>query len=327
MTDDPHIRLIGEATGLTTSGEGGDDAVVAFYRSLIPRLCTEVSHSVEVSRLIGFRTEAEPGGEYRFLGIETNALGPIPEGMITLDLSDALLTVTAPGRPETIHPINRAWREETPLGIVGEFTAPAPLDLSSLDEKQRLQYYSLSVHAPVDVKEPIPESDAIELTDPDPAWPDEFARMADRLKTDFPEAVTRIEHYGSTAVPGIPAKPIIDILVETPSMDIARRALIPGLVGPEWEYWWYTDHMIFIRRREFGGTRTHHVHVAPAGHRLWEGIVFRDYLAAHPEAAGDYTALKRELSARYRTDREAYTDAKTAFIRGILERAKGGADG
>jgi len=322
MGDKENIRLVGKTARLSSSEEGNDDAIIAFYRRLIPRLCAEVAHDAAVTRLVGFRARMEAGEEYRFLGIETNAPGRIPDGMIALDLSDVSLTVSIPERSGMTHPIQWVWREDTPLGPIGEFFAPAPLTPSHPDGKESLQSFSLTVHAPVDVKRPIPESDAIALADPDLAWPDEFTRMEKRLRADFPEAVGRIEHYGSTAVPGIPAKPIIDILVEMPSFDVARRSLIPGLAGPDWEYWEYTDHMIFIKRRGFSGPRTHHIHVAPAGHRLWEGLVFRDYLAAHPDAAREYTVLKRELSARYQTDREVYTRAKTAFIREILNRAE-----
>jgi GrpB-like predicted nucleotidyltransferase (UPF0157 family) len=322
MTGKENIRLIGAATVLSASGEESDDAVIAFYRPLIPKLCSEVSHDAAITRLMGFRARMDAGEEYRFLGIEAPGAEKVPEGMIALDLSDASLTVTTPGRPGMTHPIQLSWREVTPLGPIGEFFAPAPLTHSHPDGKESLRSFSLTVHSPVDVNRPIPESDAIGLSEPDPAWLGEFHRMKRQLQANFPEAVGRIEHYGSTAIPGVPAKPTIDILVETPSFDVARRVLVPGLADPEWEFWVYADHMIFIKRGEFSGPRTHHVHVAPAGHRLWEGLVFRDYLAANPDAAREYAVLKRELSARYQTDREAYTRAKTEFIRGILNRAE-----
>jgi GrpB-like predicted nucleotidyltransferase (UPF0157 family) len=121
----------------------------------------------------------------------------------------------------------------------------------------------------------------------------------------------------------MPAKPVIDVLVEVPSYDDARRVLIPALNDESWEYWWYTDHMIFIKRDMVTGKRTHHIHIAPPGHRLWEGLAFRDYLIAHPETAGEYAALKQELAALFRTEREKYTDAKTAFIRAITDKARG----
>lgn len=323
MTDEAYIRLIGGTTELSALKDGGDDAVATFYRSLIPRLTGDVTHIEPVSRLVGFRAEADTGKEYRFLGVETYVVQEIPGGMIGFAVSESSIHVTGPDSSEVSHPIRWAWRKTTPLGVIGEFYAPIPLDCAH-PHGGRVRLFSLTAHSPVDVKHPIPEEDAVALSDPDPSWSGEFTRMAERLRAEFPEAVGRIEHYGSTAVPGIPAKPVIDILVETPSFDTARRALIPGLSGPEWEYWEYTDHMIFIKRREFRGPRTHHVHIAPAGHRLWEGVIFRDYIAAHPDTAREYAALKRELSILYRTDREAYTKAKTEFIEAVLEQAKSG---
>jgi GrpB-like predicted nucleotidyltransferase (UPF0157 family) len=322
MAGSVNIHIVGGAARLSASRDESDDAVLAFYRPLIPRLTAEVSHATDVSRLIGFRAEAGAGEEYRFLGIEADAPGEIPGGMTALTLSESSIRITSPDAPGTTHPLRWEWREETPLGWIGEFTAPLSLDPAHPDCKDE-RPFTLTVHAPVDTANPIPEEDAVALSDPDPSWPKAFSRMEKRLRADFPDVVTRVEHYGSTAVPGVPAKPIIDILLEIPSFDAARRSLIPGLTGPEWEYWEYTDHMIFIKRRTFAGIRTHHVHAAPAGHRLWEGLIFRDYLAAHAGAAGEYAALKRELADRYRTDREAYTDAKTAFIEAVLDRARG----
>jgi len=321
MTAERDIRLVGAGTVLAASGDERDDAVLAFYRPLVPRLCSDVAHTAHVSRLVGFRAEADTGEEFRFLGIGASAEAHVPEDMIALILTESSIHVAASDYSETTQSIRWAWRKETPLGQIGEFYAPLPFD-GTRTEREGDRLFTITVHSPVAVKHPIPEEDAIVLSDPDPSWPEAFSLMERRLRTDFPGAVGRIEHYGSTAVPGVPAKPVIDMLVETSSFDAARRSLIPGLSGPQWEYWEYTDHMIFIKRREFRGPRTHHIHVAPAGHRLWEGVVFRDYLAADPDTAREYATLKRELSARYRTDREAYTKAKTEFIRGVLKLAK-----
>lgn len=111
------------------------------------------------------------------------------------------------------------------------------------------------------------------------------------------------------------------MLVEVPSYDIARQAILPLLNREEWEYWWYQDHMVFIKRQALMGKRTHHIHLAPAEHRLWEGIAFRDYLIAHPETAARYAALKGELADKHREDREGYTQAKTAFVQEITAKA------
>ncbi|HET6487804.1 MAG TPA: GrpB family protein, partial [Spirochaetia bacterium] len=140
-----------------------------------------------------------------------------------------------------------------------------------------------------------------------------------------PETALRVEHYGSTALEGIPAKPIIDILVEIPELDLAMPSIVPRLNDPFWEYWWYKDHLTFIRRDRLGGTRTHHLHMAPRGHAVWQGVAFRDYLRSHPRDAARYADLKRRLAGDFRDDRERYTDRKEAFVREIAATAATGA--
>lgn len=164
-------------------------------------------------------------------------------------------------------------------------------------------------------------NDEINLVNYHRGWPAIFEEMANWLRSNIPpEIILRIEHIGSTAIPGMPAKPIIDILLEVPSFDEARRVLIPVFNKPESEYWWYDDHITFIMRKELMGTRTHHIHVAPQG-QFSERIIFRDYLRTHPYDANRYAALKRELAARHAADREEYTAAKGSFIREITEKA------
>ena len=72
------------------------------------------------------------------------------------------------------------------------------------------------------------------------------------------------------------------------------------------------------------GQRTHRVHMAPQGHEIWKGLVFRDTLRSHSEEASRYAALKQELAAGYREDRERYTQAKTEFVRKVTSRAQHG---
>jgi GrpB-like predicted nucleotidyltransferase (UPF0157 family) len=136
-----------------------------------------------------------------------------------------------------------------------------------------------------------------------------------------PDIALRLAHYGSTAIPGMPAKPIIDILVEIPSFSAGRQRALTVMNDPAWEFWLYSGHMVLFRREECMGRRTHHVHLAPAGHDLWKGLAFRDYLRAHPEDAARYAALKRELAQTYRDDRERYTRMKTQFIEEINQKA------
>ena len=83
------------------------------------------------------------------------------------------------------------------------------------------------------------------------------------------------------------------MLVELPSYEEAIPRSFERLVGEEWEYWMYADHVIFVKREKLMGIRTHHVHMAPQGHRLWEGLAFRDFLRANPADAVRYAALNK----------------------------------
>ncbi|MEO8256425.1 MAG: GrpB family protein [Acidobacteriota bacterium] len=156
----------------------------------------------------------------------------------------------------------------------------------------------------------------------DEAWPrqfeDERQALADALG---PYVTGTIEHIGSTAVPGLVAKPVIDIMVGVESLDGSRPA-IPLLERLEYCHFPYraeTEHWFCKPSPQ---CRTHHLHLVPCRSRTWvEAIAFRDHLRAHPDAAADYASLKRRLAERYRDDREAYTDAKAPFIQQTVERA------
>lgn len=100
---------------------------------------------------------------------------------------------------------------------------------------------------------------------------------------------------------------------------------VPQLVAEGWDYIWRSDrppgHMMFIRKLAPHGPRTHHMHMAPRGHKLWERLYFRDYLLQHPDEAQKYAALKQELAEKFTNDREAYTNAKGEYVQQITERA------
>jgi GrpB-like predicted nucleotidyltransferase (UPF0157 family) len=168
-------------------------------------------------------------------------------------------------------------------------------------------------------------ADDVHLRSYDPRWPELFRAEAERLRHLLGNAVVnRIEHVGSTAVPRIIAKPVIDMLVEIPSFKTAERDIVPTLREEGWEYIWRDDrppgHMMFIRRAS-DGRRTHHVHMAPAGHSLWERVLFRDYLRSHPQEASRYEQLKIRLASLYAADSEAYTEAKGAYVKEIMMKA------
>jgi GrpB-like predicted nucleotidyltransferase (UPF0157 family) len=133
-----------------------------------------------------------------------------------------------------------------------------------------------------------------------------------------------VEHVGSTAVPGLDAKPVVDLLVGLGSMGNAGRCVRP-LEGIGYEHRGQAGvpGRLFFRKFR-AGRRAYHLHVAEVGSEFWvEHLLFRDHLRAHPETAREYARLKHELAARAGGDRAAYTAAKGRFVRGVLERAEG----
>jgi GrpB-like predicted nucleotidyltransferase (UPF0157 family) len=172
--------------------------------------------------------------------------------------------------------------------------------------------------------------DEIEIVPWDPRWPSMFEEERLHLSACLPcDLIGRIEHFGSTSVPGLPAKPVIDMLVEVSSLEETKRSIVPVLEAREYDYFWRPlgDEMrppfyAWFIKRGAGGRRTHHIHMAEADSPLWDGLLFRDRLRACPETAAEYAALKMELAAKYRTDRVAYTAAKAEFIGRITRMAK-----
>jgi GrpB-like predicted nucleotidyltransferase (UPF0157 family) len=175
-------------------------------------------------------------------------------------------------------------------------------------------------------------AERIEVVEYDPAWPAVFAAEAARLRPFFPPGcIKRLEHIGSTAVPGLAAKPIVDILVGVDDRELVRREVAPRMEASGYDYFWRPTsgddvgpfYPWFIGR-DAAGRRVSHVHVVTLGQEgQWERVAFRDHLRGHPETAAEYAALKRELAARLGADREAYTEAKTEFILRVTRIATG----
>jgi len=152
----------------------------------------------------------------------------------------------------------------------------------------------------------------------DPSWPSKFATEDQRLASLLPGVFIEVEHIGSTAVPGMPAKPIIDLLAGVESMasakSIAERICTSGYTTSIEFNATLVDRMWFMRCA--GGRRTHHLHVVIHDSDVWrEHLAFRNALRSNPSLAARYAALKSQLAARHVTDREAYTNAKAEFIR------------
>jgi GrpB-like predicted nucleotidyltransferase (UPF0157 family) len=168
--------------------------------------------------------------------------------------------------------------------------------------------------------------DEVEIVDYDPRWPLLFDEEAKRLRAVLdPSLIVALEHFGSTAISGLSAKPIIDILIAVRSLAAAKATFVEALRNLDYVYWADNpkkDRMFFVKGMPpFGAKRSHHVHVTELDGEMWRRLAFRDYLRAHPEEAETYERLKRLLAAEYQTDREAYTDAKSAYVESVLRKA------
>jgi GrpB-like predicted nucleotidyltransferase (UPF0157 family) len=168
--------------------------------------------------------------------------------------------------------------------------------------------------------------DEVEIVSYDPRWPLLFNEEAKRLRALLdPSLIVGIEHFGSTAISGLSAKPIIDILIAVRSLAAAQITFVEALRNLEYVYWSENpkkDRMFFVKGMPpFGSKRSHHVHVTELHGQMWQRLAFRDYLRAHPEEAEIYERLKRRLAIEYQTDREAYTDAKSAYIDSVVQKA------
>ena len=164
----------------------------------------------------------------------------------------------------------------------------------------------------------------------DPTWPESFHHERAHLRGCLPATLLgRIEHFGSTAVPGLAAKPIVDILVEVASLEETKQHIVPLLTMQGYDYFWRPTHgddvppwYAWFIKRDSSGTRTHHIHMVERHFEHWDRLLFRDYLIAYAEVAAEYQALKMRLATVHRNDRVTYTRAKTEFIVRVTERAK-----
>jgi len=152
----------------------------------------------------------------------------------------------------------------------------------------------------------------------DPIWPKIFVRIRDEIATALGPTALEIEHIGSTSVPGLAAKPVIDIDVVIPAE--SDLSLVIGQLS-QLGYSYEGERGIEGRHAFAQPSRlpTHHLYICAAGNReLGRHIAFRDYLRANPDAARAYGLLKKRLANRFGSDREGYTNAKTAFIADVL---------
>jgi GrpB-like predicted nucleotidyltransferase (UPF0157 family) len=169
-------------------------------------------------------------------------------------------------------------------------------------------------------------SGPIVVCDYNAAWPVEFEEERVRVADALGSVALSIEHVGSTAVPGLAAKPIIDLLVTVDDLDRSRRTCIERLRALGYTYLqeyeaWLPGEMLF--RKALAGPWTHHLHVMEPDSARWEELVLvRDYLRLHPEYAKAYGALKRALALVFEDDIAGYRGAKQPFLQAILARAR-----
>jgi GrpB-like predicted nucleotidyltransferase (UPF0157 family) len=168
-----------------------------------------------------------------------------------------------------------------------------------------------------------PQKDKIEIVSYDPAWPELFLKEKVLLEKNLNRfSGLMIEHFGSTSVPALAAKPIIDIMITVES-----RSLWPSLTERIKDVGYFcwgenTEGIVLVKGLPpFGEKRTHHVHIYEFQGPRWEKeLAFRDYLRIHPEEGFRYENLKRKLAEKFVYNRDAYTDGKESYIKEILAK-------
>jgi len=159
----------------------------------------------------------------------------------------------------------------------------------------------------------------VEIVSYDEMWPDKFEAERVFLRRLLSRwLVGEIEHVGSTAVPGLVAKPVIDVMAPVESLEASRPA-IEVLNASGYSHFPYRPDVMHWFCKPSPTYRTHHLHLVPYVSELWhERLLFRDALRADPELAAEYGTMKKTLAAQYRFDREAYTEAKTSFVEKVI---------
>ncbi|MBM3267220.1 MAG: GrpB family protein [Candidatus Sericytochromatia bacterium] len=188
----------------------------------------------------------------------------------------------------------------------------AMAEQGSLRTDAEIQAYTVGAVVPYGTK--------VVVVDYDPRWPDLFRREADRVRAALGERVLLLEHVGSTSVPGLPAKPVVDMVLAVPDSS-AEKSYVSDLEGsgyvlrirePNW-----------FQHRVFKGPDTAcNLHVFTAGcPEVDRMVAFRDWLRAHPDDLERYAQVKRDLARREWRFVQHYADAKTPVVRAIMARA------
>jgi len=273
-------------------------ALTEFYKNCIDTI-RAWRHSYDLpdmTHLVGYRKDLSNGDFLYFLGIE------VPKTFALLEDAE--------------------WRAHDPS--TWSFMEAGITSLSEEPGKSAAAQWQLVAWSVFSTLRDHDAMDRVVLKPWDKGWSMRFQAMKRKILEQYPwdskPGNLRIEHYGSTSIPGICAKPVVDLLVEDPEPNRRGHGFFNLLLNkPEWEYWYYSDHHLFVGRRQPFGEREFHIHVAEPGAKVWEGLRFCEILRNNPETAQNYARLKSSLSMRFPADRERYTDEKSEFIKSVLE--------
>jgi GrpB-like predicted nucleotidyltransferase (UPF0157 family)/RimJ/RimL family protein N-acetyltransferase len=172
------------------------------------------------------------------------------------------------------------------------------------------------------------KKDHVSLVPYNSEWPLMAQTEIEKIRSVFPaDVIVDIQHVGSTAIPGLSAKPILDIQIAVPSLESMKLLAAPILQKLGYEYWASNPdpkRMFFVKGMPpYGEQRTHHVHLFEQQSEHWcNKLLFRDYLRSHPDIAEEYEQLKIKLAQAHLYDREKYTDKKLDFVNKVLQLAK-----
>ena len=166
---------------------------------------------------------------------------------------------------------------------------------------------------------------SVSLVDYDPKWPERFERERKRIEAALGSAALAMEHFGSTSIPEMAAKPTIDIMLGVKSLAVAESLKAPlAKLG----YQFAPELLESMPERRFFGkgprfSASFHLHAVVWEDDAWEEpLLFRDFLRGHPEEVRRYNALKASLVTTHRGDRNAYARGKEPYIRSIVRRAR-----
>ena len=168
--------------------------------------------------------------------------------------------------------------------------------------------------------------DEIEIVNYNPNWVNMFESEAESIRASVEkDLIAEIQHIGSTAVPGLAAKPVIDIMVGLHNLSQGKNIIKP-LEKLGYVFWADNpnpEKMFFVKGMPpYGEKRTHHIHVVEIDGEFWQRKLFRDYLIMYPEEALIYEKIKRDLAVKFRNDREAYTEGKSDYVAEVMEKAR-----